>query len=113
MLDAKIERELDRLLKPVGGESGEVQIGEPAAVEPFLDAGDALVIDVDVTDDVRDLGAVGIDALVLAQKSDAGKAESMDLERCFGEISRLSQTKPRLEASRSRNSVASSRAPPR
>ncbi len=39
MLDAQIERERDRVLQPVGGEARGVQGGEPARVEPFLDAG--------------------------------------------------------------------------
>ena len=74
MLHAQVDRQLDRLLLAVGGEPGHVQIGEPAAVEPFLDAGDALVVDVDVADEVGDLGTVRIDALVLAQEADAGNA---------------------------------------
>ena len=68
VLDAQIDREFDRLLQPVGGEARQVQRRKPAAVEPLLDPGDALVVDVDVADQVRDLGAVGIDALVLARK---------------------------------------------
>ena len=98
VLDAQIDRELDRLLLPVGGEAGQVQVGEPVPVEPFLDAGDALVVDVDVADDVRDLGAVRIDALVLGQEADAGNAEAWISCCCFGVISRLSQTKPLARA---------------
>ena len=52
---------------------------QAAAVEPLLDAGDALVVDVDVADQVRDFGAVRIDALVLGQEADAGQAELVDL----------------------------------
>ena len=78
MLHAQIDRELDRLLQPVGRKARHVQVGKPAAVEPFLDAGDALVVDVDVADQMRDLGAVRIDALVLGEKADAGKAEPVD-----------------------------------
>ena len=65
MLHAQIDRELDRVLQPVGGEPRHVQRGEPVPVEPLLHAGDALIVDVDVADDVRDLGAVRIGALVL------------------------------------------------
>ncbi len=54
VLHAQIDRELDRLLQAVGGEPGQVQVGKPAAVEPFLHAGDALVVDVDVADQMRD-----------------------------------------------------------
>ena len=80
MLDAKIERELNRRLIAVGSESGAVQIGEPVSVEPFLEAGDALVIYVDMTNDVRRLGALGVDTLGLVQKSEAGDAEFMHFE---------------------------------
>ena len=83
MLDAQIDGELDRLLQAVGGEAGEMQIGEPARVEPFLDTGDALIVDIDVADDVRDLGAVGVDPLVLGQ-AEAGDAEAMDLLALLG-----------------------------
>ena len=79
VLHAQVDGELDRLLQPVGGEPGEMQIGEAALVEPLLDPGDALVVDVDVSDDVRHLGAVRIDALVLRQEADAGKTEPMDV----------------------------------
>ena len=76
MLHAQIDRELDRLLQAVGGEPGQVQIGKAAAVQPFLDAGNALIVDVDVPDQMRDLGAVRIDALVLGQEADAGNARA-------------------------------------
>ena len=79
VLHAQIDRELDRLLQTIGGEARHVQVGESAPVEPFLDAGDALVVDIDVTDHVRDHRAVRIDALVLGQEADAGNAEPMDL----------------------------------
>ena len=49
-LHAQIERELDRPLQPVGGKPRHVQRGEPLPVQPFLDAGDALVVDIDVAD---------------------------------------------------------------
>ena len=55
-----------------------VQIGKPARVQPFLDAGNALVVDIHMTDEMRDLGAVRIDALVLGEKADAGNAEPVD-----------------------------------
>ncbi len=56
-----------------------MQVGEPARVEPFLDAGDALIVDVDVADEMGDLGTVRIDALVLGQEADAGNAEPINL----------------------------------
>ena len=55
-----------------------MQRRQALAVEPLLDAGDALVVDVDVADDVGDFGAVRIDALVLGEEADAGNAELVD-----------------------------------
>ena len=78
MLHAQIDRELDRLLQPVGREPRHVQRLQAVTVEPLLDAGDALVVDVDVADQVRDLGAVRIDALVLGEEADARQAEPVD-----------------------------------
>ena len=96
-LHAQIERELHRPLQPVGGEPRHVQRGEPLPVQPFLDAGDALVVDIDVADLVRDHRPVRIDALVLGEEADAGNAEPVDLLLLLGVISRLSQTKPRFD----------------
>ena len=79
MLHAQIDGKLDRLLQAVGGEPGEMQRLQPVAVDPLLDAGDALVVDVDVADQVRHLGAVRIDALVLGQEANARQAEPVNL----------------------------------
>ena len=68
MLDAQIGRQDDRRLLPVDGETGAMQVRQPAPVEPFLDAGDTLVVDIDMADQVRDFGAVRIDPLVLGRK---------------------------------------------
>ncbi len=57
-----------------------MQIGKTVIVEPFLHAGDALVVDVDEADQVRDFVAGRIDALVLAQEADAGNAEAVNLQ---------------------------------
>ena len=78
MLHAQIDRELHRLLQPVGREPCGMQRRQPIAVEPLLDAGDALVVDIDEADQVRDLGAVRIDALVLVEEADARNAEPVD-----------------------------------
>ena len=75
MLDAQVDGEFDRLLQTVGGKAGAMQIGETVGVEPLLDAGNALVVDIDEADQMRDCGAARIDALVLAQEADAGNAE--------------------------------------
>ena len=84
VLDAQVDGKLDRLLQAVGGEPGQVQVGEPAPVEPLLDAGDALIVDIDVADEMGDLGAVRIDALVLRQEADAGQPEAMNLLTLLG-----------------------------
>ncbi len=83
-LHAQIERKLHRLLQPVGGEPRHVQSGEPLPVEPFLDAGNALVVDIDVADLVRNRGAVRIDTLVLAEEADAGKSEPVNFLLLLG-----------------------------
>ena len=75
MLHAQVDGELHRLLQPVGRKPGRMQRREPVAVEPFLDAGDALVVDIDEPDQVRDLGAVRIGALVFVEEADARNAE--------------------------------------
>src|ERR1700675_2955783 len=75
MLDAQIDRKLDRVLLTVGRKSRAVEIGETAIVEPLLDTGDALVVDVDVADDVRHFGPARIHALVLGQKAEARPAK--------------------------------------
>ena len=61
------------------GEAGGVKIGEPVVVDIFLDAGDALVVDVDEADDVRGGRAARIEAPVLGEEADAGNAERVDL----------------------------------
>src|SRR3954453_15968089 len=43
-----------------GGKGGGVEIGQTVFVEPFFHPGDALVVDIDETDQVRDFGAGGI-----------------------------------------------------
>ena len=80
VLHAQVERELDRLLQPVGGEARHVQrrrarwpsshFSMPAM--PWLSM---LTWPIDV----RDHGAVRIDALVLGQEADARQAEAVDL----------------------------------
>jgi hypothetical protein len=79
VLDAQINRQLHRLLQAVGGKARAMQIGQTVAVQPLLHAGDALVVDVDQANQMRNLGAGRIDALVLAQEADAGNAELVDV----------------------------------
>ena len=79
VLDAQIDRQFDRPLQPVGGKAGAMQIGQTVVVEPFLHPGDALVVDIDQADQMRDFGAGRIDPLVLAQEADAGNAEAVNV----------------------------------
>ena len=79
VLDPQIDCELYRLLQPVGREPGGVERREPIAVDPFLHSGDALIIDIHQADQMRDLGAVGINALVLVEKADARNAEPINI----------------------------------
>ena len=74
VLDAQIDRELHRGLQAVGGEARHVQSRKPLAVEPLLDPGNALIVDIDVADEMRDLVAVRIVALVLVEEADAGQS---------------------------------------
>ncbi len=78
VFDAQVDRQFHRPLQPIGGEARAMQIGKAVGVEPFLHPGDALVVDVDEADQVRDFVAGGIDALVLAQEADAGNAEAVN-----------------------------------
>ena len=77
-------RQDDRRLLSIDGEAGAMQVRQAAPVEPFLDAGDALVVDVDVADQMRDLGRVRIDPLVLGQETDTGNAEPMNFDLLLG-----------------------------
>src|SRR5260370_355449 len=72
-----MDAEADRLLLAVDAETGAVQIGKTAVVDPFLDTGVALIVDIDVTNNVREFVAVRIDAFVLGQESDARNAEAV------------------------------------
>ena len=107
VLDAQVDRQFDRPLQAIGGEAGAMQVGEPVAVEPLLHAGDALVVDIDEADQVRDLVAGRIDALVLRRKPMPGMPRRWMSCCCFGEISRFSQTKPLRDIRRSRTSPTS------
>ena len=55
-----------------------MQRGEPVAVEPLLHAGDALVVGIDVADEMRNLGAVRVAALVFGEEADARQALPVD-----------------------------------
>ena len=98
VLYAQVDRKFYRLLVVVGGKAGAVQVGKTAAVEPLLDAGNALVVDVDVADDVRDFGAAS-DRRACSRSGSRRPAVPRWWTSfcCFGVISRRSQTKPRLE----------------
>ncbi len=83
VLDAQIDGELHRRLQPVGGEAGQVQGRKALPVEPFLDSGDALIVDIDVTDQMRDFVAVRVVALVLLEETDARYSLPVDFALLF------------------------------
>ncbi len=77
---AHVDRQRDRpqvLLRH--GEAGGAQGAEPLVVQIFFDALQAVVVGVGEADDMGAEPSVGIDALVLRQKADAGQAEAKDL----------------------------------
>ena len=68
----------------IDGETGDMRIGQALFVQVFLHAGDADVILVDEADHVRADRAVGIDAPVLRQETDARQSEMKDLGLLLG-----------------------------
>ena len=75
----EIERQADRLQAlGIDREAGDMRIGQALLVEIFLHARDADIVLVDEPDHMGANRAVGIDALVLRQKADAGQAEVKD-----------------------------------
>src|SRR6202022_2889319 len=79
MLHPQVDRELYRLLQPVGRKACRMQRREPVAVEPLLHSGNALIFDVEQTDQGRGLGAAWIGALVLIQEAEARNAEPINI----------------------------------
>src|SRR5262249_61033303 len=83
VLNAQVDGKLNRALQAIGRKTGHVQGRQSLAVEPFLDPGDALIVDIDVADQVRNLGAVRIIALVLIEKTDPRQALAINLALLF------------------------------
>src|SRR5262249_36238895 len=84
VLRAQINRQIDRTLQLIGCEPRHVKRGEPLPVEPLLDTGDALVVDVHVADLVRNDRPVWIDAFVLGQETDTRNSEPMNISLLAG-----------------------------
>src|SRR5215472_18668181 len=84
MLHPQIDRKLDRRLQPVSGEPRQMQRGQALIVEPALDAGGTLIVDIDAADQMRDLGAVRIGALVLVEEADARQALPINFALLLG-----------------------------
>src|SRR5262249_23940077 len=84
VLYAKIDRKIDWPLQLIGGKTCHVQSGEALPIQPFFNAGDALVVDVHMADFMCDHRPVGIDTLVLGQEAKAGNTETMDLLQLAG-----------------------------
>src|SRR5262249_40640837 len=78
VLNAQIDLGRDRILLPVRRYASHVQGSKSWAVEPLFDAGDALIIDIDVADEMRNLGSIGVIAFVFVEKADAWQALPVD-----------------------------------
>ena len=61
-----------------------MQRGKPVPVEPFLHACNALIVDIDMSDQMGNFRAVGVCALVLAEETDAGQPHAIDVALLFG-----------------------------
>ncbi len=96
MLHAEVDGKLHRILQPVGGQARHMQSGEPVAVEPLLHTGDTLIVDIDVADQVRNFGAIGIIALVLGQEADARKPLTINFPLLLGDDVALEPDKAAL-----------------
>ena len=93
VLDAEVDRELHRLQRLVAGQAGRGEIGEALLVDIFLHAGDAVVVDIDIAEDMRGGAAAGIEAAHFRTEADGGNAEARISLCCFGVSWRSSQTK--------------------
>jgi hypothetical protein len=79
MLNPQIQRQPHRLEILVKRHANGRKVTEPLPVDIFLHAGDALVVDVDVTDDMRRGGTAGIEPAGLGPEADTGNAKCQDL----------------------------------
>ena len=67
-----------------------LQVLQALTVNPFLDPGNALVVNIGIAEHMGCGDTVGIDTLVLGQKTDPGNAEAMHLRALArGKISRF------------------------
>ena len=71
VLDAQVDRQLDRLQVRRPRQARRLEVGEALLVDVFLHAGDALVVDVGQADDVRRGRAARIEAAFLGAEADA------------------------------------------
>ena len=79
VLDAQIDRQLDRLQVRGDRQARRLQVGQPLLVDVFLHAGDALVVDIGQTKDMRGGRAARIEAALLGAEADARHAERHDV----------------------------------
>ena len=83
VLDAQVERQLDRLERTArsrcaGSEARVLQVVQERAVDVLFHAGDAVIVDVDAAEHMRSGRSAGIETAVLDAKADAGNTELMD-----------------------------------
>ena len=79
VLDAQVDRQVHRLQIGAAGQAGVLDRAIAAVVDILLHAGDALIVDVHMADDVGRGAAARIEAPLLGAEADAGDAERMDL----------------------------------
>ena len=78
-LYAQIDGKLHRLQRLVAGHAKRGQIGKALAVDVTFHAGNAAIVDIDVTDDMRSGRPAGIKAALFRAEADAWNAERQNL----------------------------------
>ena len=79
VLHTQIDRKLDRLKRRIGGHTQRTQIRHALAVDVFLHARHAAIVDIHVTDNMRGGGATRIETTLLWAEADARNTERQDL----------------------------------
>ena len=85
MRESQVKRKLDRLQtirRQI--EAGIVQIGEPLPIDIFFDSGDPDIVEIGEAEHMRRDWTVRVNAFVLRQEADPGKAEMIDFLLLFG-----------------------------
>src|SRR5690606_15046840 len=81
VLGAQVNRKAHRLERVGTGEPQSLEVGQTLVVDVFLDAGDALVVDVHQAQDVRGGRTAWIEAAFISAETKARNAEREDVGR--------------------------------